>query len=246
MEKVQQEKWKILVDSHWWPLANHEIVKSFVRKYLGKADSACNICSLDIGCSNGKMTEFLRAYGKCFGLDLSFDAMAMCKDKGLLTVQADAVKLPFKGDKFDAITLLDVAEHVKEDEELFRDINRVMKKGSHLFIMLPAHMALWGSHDVMYGHKRRYRTRRLKDLAGATGFEVLKLTYIHPLLFPVMYAFRIFDRRKKEGFGERDDFRDFGPILNKIFQAILIADGYLARYINYPFGTTIISVWRKK
>ncbi|MDP3790021.1 MAG: hypothetical protein Q8R48_06440, partial [Candidatus Omnitrophota bacterium] len=77
-------------------------------------------------------------------------------------------------------------------------------------------------------------------------FEVPKLTYIHPLLFPVMYAFRIFDRRKKEGFGARDDFRDFGPILNKIFQAILIADGYLARYINYPFGTTIISVWRKK
>jgi len=244
MNKKHQEKWKELVETHWWPVANHSIVKHFVHDYLGKK-TASEIFLLDVGCSNGKMMRYLSSFGKCIGMDLSFDAMLMCKEKSLLTAQADATNLPFKKDRFDAVTLLDVAEHVEEEEKLFRGINRVTKKGGYIFIMVPAHMSLWGSHDVMYGHKRRYRTRHLKRLAENTGFKVEKITYLHPLLFPVMFMFRIFDRGRSKGFGQRDDFRDFGFVLNKIFEKTLILDGCIARYVDYPFGTTLFSVWRK-
>ena len=242
MEKVHQEKWKDAVETHWWAVANHTIAKSFLHNYLR---GAMNIDSLDIGCSNGKITEYLLSLGSSFGIDISFDALLMCKKKGLSTAQADAAALPFKERKFDVITLFDVAEHVEDDEMLFREINRVTRQGGRIFIMVPAHMALWGSHDAFYGHRRRYVDGQLKKLAGKTGFKIVKLTYLHPLLFPVMFLFRFWDRMNKKGFGQRDDFRNFGWFFNKVFEKNLILDGYIARYLDYPFGTTIFSVWKK-
>jgi len=100
MKKVHQEKWKRLVETHWWPMANHSIVKFFINEYLGE-DRKRRLCSLDIGCSNGKMTEFLDSLGPSFGIDISYDAMLMCKEKALPVAQADATMLPFGDGKFD-------------------------------------------------------------------------------------------------------------------------------------------------
>ena len=64
-----------------------------------------------------------------------------------LAVQSDAVRLPFSESSFDAAFILDVLEHIDEDETVLREIRRVLRPGGSLLITVPAFMFLYGRQD---------------------------------------------------------------------------------------------------
>ena len=49
-------------------------------------------------------------------MDVSADALAFCRARGLTNVrQGEAEKLPYEDDSFDLVTALDVVEHLDDD-----------------------------------------------------------------------------------------------------------------------------------
>ena len=49
----------------------------------------------------------------------------------------DSFPLPFKESEFDGVTLLDVLEHIYDQEALLKEINRILKIGGKLIITVP-------------------------------------------------------------------------------------------------------------
>jgi methionine biosynthesis protein MetW len=95
---------------------------------------------LDVGCGAGTLCYFAKEkYEDVYGIDISENALNMAKRYNIKIskVNLNEEKLPFEDGYFDAITCLDVIEHVFEPIDLITEINRVLRIGGILVISSP-------------------------------------------------------------------------------------------------------------
>jgi ubiquinone/menaquinone biosynthesis C-methylase UbiE len=103
---------------------------------------------LSVGCGQG--TDLFLALGKVnhdtkiVGLDISLSSLKSAVNEirqanlnnNLIFINADAQKLPFRAESFDTIWSLGVLHHVPDIELALSEIERVLKPGGKLFLML--------------------------------------------------------------------------------------------------------------
>ncbi len=244
MNKEEQNRWNTMVSSHWWVRGHQWIAEELTKKYLKDFDKR-NTKLLDIGCSGGSITEFLKQFGMVYGFDISFDGLVYAKNRKLQVVQSDATRIPFKNNSFDAISIFEVSEHVDDDYALFQEAYRVCKMSGLIFVMVPAYKFLWGSHDVKYSHKRRYTKHSFLNLIKSHNFKIEKLTFLHPqLLLPLIFL-RSIDRWNEKNLGQRDDFLSLGITLDSILYKMLLLEGKIVSNISFPFGICMFCILRK-
>jgi len=243
MEKEVQDRWNSLVGEHWWIRGHHLIARDLIRAHLSQHKKKMR--SLDIGCSGGYMLDFLRGFGDAYGFDISFSGLKYCKSPDRKIVQADAVHIPLKDGLFDAVLLLEVSEHVENDRLLFEEVYRVCRDSALVFVMIPAHPFLWGSHDVKYMHKRRYKKNCFINLVRLCKFKVKRITYMHPhLLLPLMFI-RGFDKLNRKSMGNRDDLISLGKALDALLFKTLYLENRLIKKFDFPFGMCLFAVLEK-
>lgn len=245
MYNIEQERWNDVLNNHWWGLGHYAIIETLIKAQLRISSARRNnLRCLDVGCSGGTTLGFLKQFGQAYGFDISSDGLSYCADRSGV-IQADATKIPFKNESFDLITVLDVAEHVADDGMLFREIYRIAKKGGTVFVNVPAFAFLWRSHDVRYGHKRRYSKSSITRLALKHCFTIEKAIYLHahfmaPLLFSALT-----DRLSGKCPGARDDFISFGPLFDTLLLNTLLLERRLSRYVALPLGISLFLTLKK-
>jgi methionine biosynthesis protein MetW len=95
---------------------------------------------LDLGCGDGVLGSLLKdRFNEVAGVDISDQALSRAKQRGLTTyrVNVDEEPLPFPDSTFDAITCLDLIEHVFEPRVLVAEIARVLAPDGSLYIAFP-------------------------------------------------------------------------------------------------------------
>jgi len=93
---------------------------------------------LDVGCGGGFLSNELARQGyKVTGVDLSPESLNVARshDKtGSVKYEvADAYKLPYADESFDALTAMDFLEHVDRPQEIISEFSRVLKPGGLFF-----------------------------------------------------------------------------------------------------------------
>ena len=78
----------------------------------------------------------------------------------------------------DNIVMVNVLEHIEDDNGAIIQMNRVLRPGGHLHIMVPAMPFLFSKMDVRLGHFRRYRLRPLTDMLRVAGFQITDARYM--------------------------------------------------------------------
>src|SRR5216684_3840556 len=107
MEKFLYEDLYKKEDRHWWHLAKRAAYLALIAKYL----KVKNPRILDLGCGAGKNVEELSKLGEAWGVDISKEAIAFCKKRGIKNVKlGSAYKTGFGNGYFGLVTLLDVLE----------------------------------------------------------------------------------------------------------------------------------------
>ncbi len=94
---------------------------------------------LDIGCGEGRFLEEL-SHNKHFeaeGIDYSQDTVEYARSKGLKVIQSSLEDIQFPPETFDFMTAFHVIEHVHRLDNTIQEIRRVMKKGGHIWIVVP-------------------------------------------------------------------------------------------------------------
>jgi SAM-dependent methyltransferase len=178
---------------HFWFVGRRELVRGLLARHLGPAPQAL----LDVGCGTGHLADELLAAGhRVTALDRLPEALGAARTRagGLGLVRADAGRLPLRAGAFDAVTLLDVLEHV-DDAATLAELRRVLRPGGLLVLTVPAAPWLWSHRDDAAGHRRRYTRRSLSAALAAGGFEPLELGPYQCALFPVVAASRLLGRR---------------------------------------------------
>ncbi len=169
-------------------LARHAAVSTQrLRKMLAVAGKpAAAVRLLDVGCSTGAFLLTARELGCTVeGVEPSADAAATARDAGLNVFTGYLEDARFADATFDAATLIEVLEHLRDPRALLAECRRILKPGGVLLITTP-NAASWtagvmGSRwdgfslYAMGGHVSFFSPRSLRIISGRSGFEVARI-----------------------------------------------------------------------
>lgn len=142
--------------------------------------------------------------------------------------------------KADLILLTDVLEHVPDDVEFLSNYVVNASSDSAFIITVPAFMSLWSNHDVYLKHFRRYRRNQLGEVLSKSGLEVLEITYLYSLLFPIAYI----KRKAFSGKTPQSDLKKDNLIIQRVLNGILFTDRFFSRFL--PFGVSVLAIAIKR
>jgi SAM-dependent methyltransferase len=235
-------------ESHWWFVGRRRIIRSFVERVIAELktergqDSPIRI--LDVGCGTGANLEMLSEFGAAEGVDVSTEALSFCRERGLSNVKAgEAEALPYNDQSFDLVTGLDVVEHLDDDIRGLREMHRVLRAGGRALIFVPAFMFLWGVQDDISNHRRRYTLKNLKQLVAKAGLQVERATYVNLSFFTPILLGRLLMRAT--GMKPESENNITVGFLNGVLGQFFALERLPLRWLNFPFGVSIICVAKK-
>ncbi len=203
---------------------------------------------LDIGCGTGQTIGPLVRALNCHidGADLDDKLLKNAQPiQGSYFVLDVFDDVPELHEQYDAILLLDVVEHLKDDVSFVENCAKFVKPGGHIIINVPAYQMLFSNYDLHVGHFRRYTKSTMKVLGNSSNLEVLRQQYWGFLLIPLLILRKMIlvftpkERVIKQG------FREPSKIVGKILDLICIFEYYSALSQVTP-GTSLLSVMKKK
>lgn len=241
MEANEYLRLATVEDSHWWYWATHELVKQMLDIKKIK-----EIRILDAGCGTGGLTKKLKRFGRVIGLDISPLALNLANRKRLVLVRGSVNNLPFAKDEFDLITSISVLYHRKADDRVaLPEFSRVLKPGGKLLLILPAFSWVGGAHDEAVHSRKRYTLGEAVDLVEASGFRAVEKRYIFSFLFPVFMIKRLLEKLSARQ-RRVSDLAITPSFLNNFFFWLCRVEWKLGKYINFPFGSSLLVIGEKE
>jgi SAM-dependent methyltransferase len=229
-------------ERQWWYSGQRAIALALLAA-AGVAGGGLRL--LDAGCGTGYNLLALAGLGRATGVDLSPDAIAFCRERGVRALRGSVLQLPFADASFDAVTSFDVLYHawVSDDRAAVAEMARVLRPGGVALVRVPALKALWGAHDVEVQSRHRYTRDELVALLAGGGLRLLRATYCNSLLFPLLFARRTLDR----ALGREGSDVGFLPApLEWAFGGALRAEAALVRRgLSFPLGASAVALARK-
>lgn len=238
----KQNSWRSFLEIaeryHWWFEARRKIVTYlFWRTY--KNPLIPHI--LSVGISSGVELEYLSNFGLVQGIDIDPWAVKKAHEKGFITLEGDITRAPFEDASFDVIFAMDVLEHIPDHEKAYAEIVRILKPGGQVVVTVPAFRWLWSATDEEDGHVRRYSKKELKKLLTVHEMKVMKMSFYNFFLFPFIVLMR---RAKKTSLAS--DLQLPTRFINTMLTIILQSEKYFLRWINFPFGASLIAICAKE
>jgi SAM-dependent methyltransferase len=228
---------------HWWFVTRRKLLKSILLSFNF---SLIKGIVVDIGCGVGSNLKLLRSLGvSAIGLDKSIYALSLAKNRlKLPLINGDLNKLPIRSKSIGLIIAMDVLEHLENDLNGIREFYQVLKEGGILILTVPAFKFLWGTQDIVTGHKRRYSIKEISSKLKNEGFEILRSSYFNFFLFfPILLTRRMIHLLDLKI--ESENKINF-PFLNSILKTVFSFEPYLLNYFSFPFGVSILCIARKK
>lgn len=144
---------------------------------------------LDLGCGAGRHAyEAARRGAEVVAYDL--DAASL-KGLSVVSVNGDALNLPFASASFDRVIAAEVLEHIPADTTAIAELVRVLRPGGTIAVTVPRfgpELANWALsdeyHTVPGGHIRIYRESVLASRLRHAGLVVTGRRYVHGLHSP--------------------------------------------------------------
>jgi len=132
---------------------------------------------------------------------------------------------------FDIVLLLDVAEHVEDDQKFLSNlVNTNIASHGHLLFSVPAWPHLYSGHDRFLRHFRRYTPAQAKELLSASGLETTRSGGLFHLLF-IARSLQI--SFKKTGSQSSDISWHHGPLVTGAVYGVLYVDTLISRLMSF-------------
>jgi len=225
--------------AHWWFIGRRAVILAEMARRLPTGRTRL----VELGCGSGGMLEALARFGTAVGVEMDPALRAHAQRRGL-DVRAGALPdaIPLEPERWDAVCLFDVLEHLDDEAGALAACRRLLVRGGRLFVTVPAYAWLWSRHDELLGHRRRYTAGALRQAAERAGFVVERLTYFNVVLAPPIMAVRIVRaalRRPGHDLGRP------APLVNRALAACFSAEARLLGWVSPPFGISILLAARR-
>lgn len=238
MERVAYDRMAESESEHWWFVGRRAVLDRLIDDHA-QLPSAARI--LEAGCGTGGNLAMLADHGRVDAFEPDEAARAQAAATAVARVHDD--RLPdltrVPDGAFDLIAMLDVLEHLDDDEQALRALAEKLSPSGRVLITVPAMPWLWSHHDVLHHHRRRYTRRTLSAVIDSAGLDIERIGYFNSILFPVAVAQRLV--HKVTGSDQELDGMP-APILNRTLRAIFAGERHLLGRLPMPFGLSIYAV----
>ena len=203
---------------------------------------------MDAGCGTGGLLQYLqrRGYTDLSGFDVSREAVAIAKQRGLPVQQGD-LRQKFPGPN-EAIISNDTLYFLtpSEQRDFLERCAQSLAPGGLLLLNVPALRAFRGIHDLSVGIGRRFTQAEVRALFADTELSIQQIRFWPFFLSPLIYARRVLQRirlqRSKQS-SIRSDL-DLPPaFLNQLFEAVTRVENAVLPW--KPFGSSLFVVAKK-
>lgn len=244
---------------HFWYRGRHRFIFHFTRRIvrtLRHGERKLDAIDLGGGCggwvrylanrAGGDFNEIALADSSPTALSLAVGEIPASSRR----FQIDLLNLQWS-ERWDVAFLLDVLEHIDEDEAVLHQIRRAIRPGGHLVIATPALEGFRSSVDDMTHHVRRYTRRDFERLATRTGMDFITARYFNFFLSPLVWLTRLnapdpatMTQADIRRYLDRSDRIPAAPI-NLAMRAIFAAETPLGAWCPFPWGTSVLAVLRR-
>jgi SAM-dependent methyltransferase len=196
--------------------------------------------SLRSDCGTGTITEFIAERDLVVGLDVVPDHIRFARDRFAARANVE-IRLQdiassvsgLEAYRFDSALSVNVFEHISDDVGALRAVHSVLAPGGTLTLLVPSHPSLMSPFDRAIGHHRRYTKRGLGEKLEATGFLVERIRRSNPVgALGWLVNNTVLRRTSLRGVG--------------LYDRIVPGMALLDRFVEFPFGLSLIAVGRKR
>jgi len=242
MQPIEYTKLAEFEDTYWWHIGRGRIVSKQLSRAL-EGQNGVNI--LNVGSGTGGTVPLLERFGSVLNVDVAEAAVRACRARGIRSVlKVEGTHLPFQDESFDVVAALDVLEHISDDHEALAEWQRLLKPGGKLLITVPAYQWLWSEHDESLHHFRRYTAASLHRLLNRAGFNIVKRTYAICFSFPLIVGYRLL-RSILPWKRHCPSYVILPRLVNRFLAGLLAIEAHLLRFLNIPFGTSVLMLAEK-
>ncbi len=224
---------------HWWWRVRHEVVLRELSQIARPADNSPRRI-LDIGCAGGVAFDDFSRFGDVYGIEPDtqlVDSTPHWRHR--------IEHVPFgpeyqPAEPFDVILMLDVLEHIEDDQAALEKLVGLLKPGGYAILTVPALRWLWSVHDDINLHFRRYHRRPLQQLLTQTGFQVRRLKYLFGWSLPLVYLRTWLSPKKLQEYRVEVP----SPPVNAVFAGLTRWENALSNGLRLspPLGSSLLAV----
>lgn len=243
MDAAEYDNLELMEREHWYYSGKREVVRKWLARTirLGPENTL-----LDCGAGTGFFAQEMQAQCRVLVLDDHEESLCRLRQKfsteQVLRVSAAGIPLPDAS--MDAVTALDVFEHIEDDSAAARELTRIVRPGGVAILTVPAGMALWSDWDAGLHHFRRYSRSQLGALFLGRDWEIVYLNYTNVVIYPAVWVIRRWRSRRVTKAGVRTEDRVPPPWLNRLLGALFV--GMSQWRIPFPFGVSLLLVARRR
>lgn len=197
-------------------LRNNWVIKR-IKEFFFYKDSPKEVSVLDIGCGRGHLANQLAVENfQVTGIDKSAESIELAQQKnfqGKITfVRGDIHTLPFEDETFDAVTCLEILEHVDDPKKVLSEIQRVLKPNGFFFFhcfsktfvakLVMVNFARWFFREkkTQYIFNHFINIKMLKTWMDQIGLRRIESHGIRPRFFQFALIKSLFLRRIQPDF----------------------------------------------
>ena len=226
--------------NNFWFIGRREKIISAFINYLVKPAYI-----LEIGAGTGYVAKGLQNEGYRVAVaDIHLSGLRYAREKGISECfQFDLFEPPFQ-EKFDAIGMFDVLEHLEDDAGALCQVSKMLKPGGRLIITVPAHQWLWNHDDVIASHKRRYSREMLVQKVEQVGYQVLESRFFFIVILPLLYIRHLVnkDSAGKDSMRKRITGIDINPMVNWLLLRLTRLENSLSKWLPNVVGGSLLIV----
>jgi SAM-dependent methyltransferase len=238
MERHVYDRMAEIDRDHWWFVGRRRILTALLSRHRPKPGP---MRILEVGCGTGSNIAMLQQFGEVDAIEPDDGARAFAERRSGLTIKGGYLPdVPLADGHYDLIVLLDVLEHIPDDQGALRSLKSKLAPGGRLFVAVPAMPSLWSGHDVAHHHQRRYTRTTLDAVMGAAGYRVRHRTSFNAILLPAIVGVRLLNRLLKRTGGDDDAVPS--PWVNRLLTRTFAAEAGAATRGLLPFGVSLAYV----
>ena len=229
-------------NQHPIDITSKEMCIDFLEKY----DSSKEKVVLEIGCSSGNLINKIKDLKNYtyIGSDVIKNSVEklskIYSDTPFLVF--DLVKNPFNESLCSSLIMLNVLEHIKNDDKALLEANKLLEKNGLLILEVPSGKFLFDQYDKKLLHFRRYNMNDLIKKITNAGFKIEKKTHLGFIIFPLFIIIKLFNKliRTDNILTKQANFS------NNIFVKTLFKIEKSIGNLSLPFGIRCFVCARKK
>lgn len=226
---------------HWYYVGKRNIVQHWLAKKC-KLDSRLKL--LDCGAGSGAFAAAMQKSVRVVAMDDHEESLEILRKRlpPEAVVRGSCTSIPFNDDSFDAVTALDVLEHIPDHQNAANEMIRVLRPGAPIVITVPAMKCLWSDWDTSLHHQRRYSKPELLSLFHHLPVNIDHCAYINVLATPLVWIAR---KARAIGFWAGSRAEDHIPMMpiNWLLRLAFVRLATLR--MQFPFGVGLILVAHK-